>query len=204
MEDILKNMDEDKRKRVINSALEEFSVNTFKKASTNNIVKNAGISKGLLYHYFSTKQALYDYLMFFVFTVVIDEIKVKLDWNDGDLFNRLKQVVLLKMGVAKEYPYLMEFGKKIYEQGSVDDMKKKLEEYEPDIYNEIYTKNIDYSKFRDGLDINRAIFITESTLTALAEKMIKVANIQGAKIDFSMVVAESEQYLNILKSAFYK
>jgi AcrR family transcriptional regulator len=44
MEEILKNMGEEKRNRIINSALEEFSKNSFEKASTNNIVKKAGIS----------------------------------------------------------------------------------------------------------------------------------------------------------------
>ena len=56
MEKIFKNIDIEKRDRIINSALEEFSKNRFEKASTNNIVKNANISKGLLFHYFANKK----------------------------------------------------------------------------------------------------------------------------------------------------
>lgn len=58
--EIFKNIDEEKRGRIINSALEEFSKNSFDKASTNIIVKNAGISKGSLFHYFKNKQELYE------------------------------------------------------------------------------------------------------------------------------------------------
>ena len=39
MNEILKNMDAEKRDRIINAALEEFAKNGFDKASTNNIVK---------------------------------------------------------------------------------------------------------------------------------------------------------------------
>ena len=52
MDEILKKMDQDKRERIINSSLEEFSKNKFEKASTNTIVKNANISKGLLFRVF--------------------------------------------------------------------------------------------------------------------------------------------------------
>ena len=43
MDDILNNIDSDKRDRIINAAIDEFAAYPFEKASTNNIVKKAGI-----------------------------------------------------------------------------------------------------------------------------------------------------------------
>lgn len=56
MDDLLLHVNPEKKERMINSALKEFSVNTFQKASTNTIVEEAGISKGLLFHYFGNKK----------------------------------------------------------------------------------------------------------------------------------------------------
>ena len=65
MENLLVKVDVEKRDKIINSALKEFSINTFQKASTNTIVEDAGISKGLLFHYFGSKEKLYKYLEYF-------------------------------------------------------------------------------------------------------------------------------------------
>ncbi|MGG7175952.1 TetR/AcrR family transcriptional regulator [Clostridium paraputrificum] len=47
------------KEKIINIALEEFAQHGYQAASTNTICKNAKISKGLLYHYYSSKEALY-------------------------------------------------------------------------------------------------------------------------------------------------
>gem|GEM_PF-5223972 len=50
------NLAEDKRQAIINAALKEFSINHYATASTNKIVSNANISKGILFHYFGSKK----------------------------------------------------------------------------------------------------------------------------------------------------
>lgn len=47
------------KERIINVALEEFAQNGYQAASTNVICKKAEISKGLLYHYYGSKEKLY-------------------------------------------------------------------------------------------------------------------------------------------------
>ena len=86
MEEVLKKLDPEKRDRIINSAMDEFGRNSYEKALTNTIVKNAGISKGLLFHYFKSKQELYDYLEKFVFQKMMDVILEEIDWNETDIF----------------------------------------------------------------------------------------------------------------------
>ncbi len=48
-----------KQDAIINAALKSFALNGYKKTSTDVIVREAGISKGLLFHYFISKQGLY-------------------------------------------------------------------------------------------------------------------------------------------------
>lgn len=54
---------DEKKQRVVDAALEEFSVKTFSQASLNKIIKNAGIPKGSFYQYFENKEELYTYLL---------------------------------------------------------------------------------------------------------------------------------------------
>ena len=52
----------DKQDRMINAAMKQFYLEGYKRASTDEIVKDAKISKGLLFHYFLSKKGLYQFL----------------------------------------------------------------------------------------------------------------------------------------------
>ena len=56
MNDKFFDLKKDKQDRIINAALQVFALNGYRHASTDDIVKLASISKGLLFHYFE-KQA---------------------------------------------------------------------------------------------------------------------------------------------------
>ncbi|WBW95639.1 TetR/AcrR family transcriptional regulator [Oceanirhabdus sp. W0125-5] len=204
MEEIFKNMDPEKRDRIINSALEEFSTNRFEKASTNNIVKNAGISKGLLYHYFSSKRILYEYLETFVIEIITDAISKEMNWEEKDLFARLKQIVLIKLKVYVRYPYLVAFGKVMFEKKSIDELKKEAENYIPDVYKKVYYENIDFTLFKDNVDVQKAIKITQWSLEKLGEEWMKSSALASGDTDYSGLSQEIDEYLEILKRAFYK
>jgi AcrR family transcriptional regulator len=59
------NLPEEKRKLIINVAIEEFAAHPFQTASISDIVRKAGIAKGSFYQYFEDKQDLYHYLIEF-------------------------------------------------------------------------------------------------------------------------------------------
>ena len=48
-------LDEEKRQKILDAALMEFAEHGYEKASTNRIVKEAGIGKGMLFYYFKSK-----------------------------------------------------------------------------------------------------------------------------------------------------
>ena len=56
-------LDQDKRERIIEVALNEFAAYGYENSSTNRIVKECGISKGSLFKYFENKEDLYFYLI---------------------------------------------------------------------------------------------------------------------------------------------
>ena len=134
MDDKLLKMDPEKKERLINAALEEFGSHEYDKASTNVIVKNAGISKGLLYHYFTTKDHLLEYLIAFTMTMFADTISDGVDWDKGDVLQRMADIIIIKMKIIKSYPHLISFSKKMYAGKSLEEIKALIEEYIPNVY----------------------------------------------------------------------
>lgn len=208
MEEILKNMDEEKRNKIINSAIDEFAKLPYAKASTNNIVKNAGISKGLLFHYFGNKKDLYEKLIKFVLNKLADEITEQINWDETDVFNRIKQVVIFKMKLGQQYPRMFDFVFKMLSNtnaNSAEEIIKLYEKYGIDVAGimaDLYTKNIDYSKFRDQSSIDKSINIIRWTLEKYAEEYIMmVGDIKD--FDFPKAAEAIDVYIDVLKKAFY-
>ena len=47
------------KRKIVDSALREFSKNGYRGCSVNDICRHGGVSKGIVYHYFDTKESLY-------------------------------------------------------------------------------------------------------------------------------------------------
>ena len=62
MNDKFWDLNKTKQNSMINGALKVFSRDGFRHASTDEIVAEAGISKGLLFHYFYSKSGIYEFL----------------------------------------------------------------------------------------------------------------------------------------------
>ncbi|WP_160198442.1 TetR/AcrR family transcriptional regulator [Senegalia massiliensis] len=204
METILEKIDIEKRDRIINSALEEFSKNNFEKASTNNIVKRAQISKGLLYHYFGTKQKLYEFLKEFSIKKTIENIESNINWDEKDFLLRLKQVGIIKLKMSDRYPYLFNFFSRIFENASVEDMKKLSDKYSLGLIDKIYTQNIDFSLFRDDIDKQKAFTIINWTFEKYGEQKILEIRNSNEKINYKIIEKEVDEYIEIFRKSFYK
>ena len=62
MNDKFFELSKEKQDRMINGAVRVFAENGYKHASTDDMVKVAGVSKGLWFHYFGNKLGLYEFM----------------------------------------------------------------------------------------------------------------------------------------------
>ena len=76
----------EKQDRMINAALKIFAVNGYQKASTDDIVKEAGISKGLLFHYFGSKAGVYTFMYEYSSRFMTMELERAVSLREKDLF----------------------------------------------------------------------------------------------------------------------
>lgn len=204
IENLLAHVDKDKSDRIINSALKEFSINTFEKASTNTIVEDAGVSKGILFHYFSSKEKLFKYLEYFSIKVTSDAIVDELNWEQKDIFIRIKEISLIKFKVFQKYPYLAEFSLKINQNKTFDEIMSAYPDFQIDLYSQIYTYNIDYTLFKEGVNKKKSMDIVRWTTEKYGEEFrtkIKHGNIV---FDYKVIEQELFEYIDMLKACFYK
>ncbi len=79
-------LDIEKRNRIFDAGLREFAEQNYNEASTNNIVKVAGISKGSLFKYFKNKEDLYFFILDSVIADLVEETKNDISSLKGDIF----------------------------------------------------------------------------------------------------------------------
>jgi len=193
-----------KKERLINCAFEEFGTNTFDKASTNKIVKNANVSRGLLYHYFENKQDLYDCLKTFAYEEMLEALQTQLNWEDSDILLRIKQIVLIKMEVAKRYPAMLQFLTRMSENMSFEEVKQLTQDFAPGFYEQIYTKNIDFSLFKDDVDMARAIKVIMWTIEKFSEEFQNRLKTENFDMELDIFLNEFNEYIELFRTTFYK
>ncbi|HHU91587.1 MAG TPA: TetR/AcrR family transcriptional regulator [Halanaerobiaceae bacterium] len=106
------NLPVEKRERIIEAAIDEFSRYSFHKARVTAIADNAGIAKGSFYQYFEDKKDLYKYLMEIIAEKKLSYINKDMLMNREKygFFQLLREVFLSGIRFAKENPRLVPIG----------------------------------------------------------------------------------------------
>lgn len=200
---IFKSLKPEKQERIINAAMKEFVQSGFEKASTNEIVKVAKISKGSLFNYFNSKKELYLHLIEYG-VQVIEHIYDQIDLDETDIFKRLEKLGLKKLRIQKKFPQVFDFFLSIMQEES-NEVKDIIQQRVHSIHKKGYAKiyeNLDYSKFRDDIDIEKAIEILNWTMYGFGDKAINQLTTFGEVGEHYLL--EWESYSQILKNSFYK
>jgi TetR/AcrR family transcriptional regulator len=196
----------EKQDRILNAALKEFAQKGYENASTNGIVKSAGISKGLLFHYFKNKKELYLYLYNHFADVMAKEFFNELDFSERDIFERMKTLMNLKSKLMARHPEVFDFMVAAAME-SAEEVKELLNNANTELIHSSYSQlfeNIDTTKFRDGVDIQRAINIIMWTLQGFSNQELEKAKALNKDLhDFDEAFTEAEVYIEMLKKAFY-
>lgn len=83
------NLKKEKKERIIQAALKEFSIHSFKDASITSIVRKAEISRGSFYQYFGNKEKLYQYLVNDLYLKHRQDLYGIIQKNAGNLYDSL-------------------------------------------------------------------------------------------------------------------
>lgn len=199
----------EKQERIINAAMKEF-LGGFKKASTDVIVRDAGISKGLLFHYFGTKENLYDFLIDYAIGIVMKEYLDLINMRQKDIFDSIWQMSLLKQDLSQRFPAIFNFLSCVYLDAKACPAKVRLnrfKEMQTKKFADIY-EHCDRSLFRDDVDPQKAISLIQWALHGWADSKTDLMSPETVgeemKEKYDLYLEEMRKYLDILRKCFYK
>lgn len=191
----------EKQNRIIEASLSMFGKLGYKKASSNDIATLAGISKGMIFHYFGSKKNLYLYLLDFAGNAISDAMNQYDFTETTDFFDRIIAGSNLKIAVMRKYPSLLLFlGNVFYETDTTvkDDIQKVFRQGELTRNNFILSET-DLSKFKDNVDPNLVINI----IVKFSEGYIN-GKVLDASFDLDQMMDEITSCLLLMKNNFYK
>lgn len=190
----------EKQDRMINAALKVFAGNGYKHASTDDIVAEAGISKGLLFHYFINKLGLYAFLYDYSIRFMALELSTGVSRDEDDYFALFRQMEAAKLQVLKNYPYMQQF----IDSTEYENVKEALLATEEKKYTlrearENIIKRADLSRFCPGADVEKLTSILNYTIQGIMKKSFFEASFQP-----EMIYEEINSYLDMMKTLSYK
>ena len=200
------NLEPEKRERIVNAALNEFAIRGYEKASTNEIVKEAEISKGLLFHYFKSKKQLYLYLYDFGMHIFEHEFFERIDIGEQEFFVKIRQISRVKLELQRKYPKLFKFITEAYLETN-QEIRGELESRNNTILMVSMSRlfqNIDTSRLREDMTLGEALNIISWTIEGLVNEEFKICKVLKKELDFERLFEQADKYLDVLEKLFYK
>ena len=190
----------EKQDRMINAALKVFAMNGYRHASTDDMVREASISKGLLFHYFGSKLGVYTFVYDYSVRYLALELRSNVNKNETDLFDLMKQVECARMHAMSGYPYMQMFlNRSMTEEDTeallaVAEKKHNLEE----LFDEIYSR-IELSSLPTGVDGDKLRRMLDHTMKGLMNERFLESSFQPER-----VYREIVDYLDLMHSLVYR
>ena len=197
---------------ILNTAIEIFGRLGFSSASTNEIVKHAKVSKGLLFHHFKDKKSLYMACQLHVMEQYGEFMKDRVNTDSCDFFERILDNLHVKLEFGRKYPeYLTLINRAWYMDHEESILNRKAaEEYAlksaaaGQIYLNFY-KGIDTSKFREKTDVQMLLNYVRLTMEAAWRRYSAERNNNPILLynDIDIYINEAKEILDLFKNGAY-
>lgn len=174
MNDKFFDLKKEKQDRIINSAMKVFALNGYRNASTDDIVKEAGISKGLLFHYFENKIGIYTFLFDYSARYTTLELKSNVEENEHNIFEIMRQVELAKLLSIRSYPYMQMFLKSCMKEDifealmAIEEKRCELAELYDNIYHQANSSNLN-----SNVELDKIIDIMKFTIEGMMNRYFR-------------------------------
>lgn len=202
----LLDLDSQRRDAILNAALKEFSLQGYDNASTNVIAKEAGLSKALMFHYVSSKQELFLVVYDYFSKLIKLEYFELMNYEEKDIFDRLRQSYLLQIKLSEKYPWILEFNK-LSRTTNSNEVNKELgirtQEEHLNCYPKLFDE-IDETKFRKGLNIETCKqFIYWSNIGFANQVLEEIRSNENNQLDCDAIMSKLDEYFDELRKIFY-
>lgn len=199
------NIPESKREIIINACIDEFATHGYEKSSTDRIIKTAGISKGGLYEYISSKEELFIFTTEHTYKELYGFIRTGLK-RDGeelpdDILERFRLVSSIAIDFYIKNPEYVRFIANTYrinDQNLEDKIKKIFMKQFLIVFGSISGDTLRYD--REQL-IDLLIWLLARTRDDFLHALKKNKNVKKLK---TIYMKNWDFYLSVLKTGIYK
>lgn len=190
--------------KIINAGYEIFAKSNYEKASTNAIVKTAGVSRGLLYHYFKDKEELYKFLVYHGSHVIMKLLDHADIWNEQDYIKRMRVTILRKFKIVEIYPYLIDFFMAMRHTLTAEKIRALLGDEYIHFMMKFNETAYDASLFKEGIDIDKAKKNILWTLEKSGEEYQDMIIALNKSFDAEEAINHLDEYFDFLREIFYR
>lgn len=195
---------------ILKAAMEVFGKEGYAGASTNEIVKNANVSKGLLFHHFKNKETLFNECQLYAMTQFAAFMTKNVDKSETDFFDRILTNLKIKMEFSCKNPEFLTFLNRTWllEEKDTPFIRAAMEEMSApqDERMKLFFNGIDTSQFRKNLDLYKIIDYTRIALEASWARFFKRHhNDADAMVkDMGSYLKEAEEIISLFRDGAYK
>ena len=147
-------LSQEKQYRIINAGLEVFGKYEYKHAITDEIAHKAGISKGLLFHYFENKKSFYLYLFKYCQEEILAGVIDENFYQITDFFELIRYGAKKKIEMITKHPFMMSFVVRSFyslHENISDEINIKMQNALSSSFEQYFSK-IDFSPFKEDID----------------------------------------------------
>ena len=206
MRERLDNLPEDKKEKIIAASLQEFSVKGYQQASTNTITHAAGISKGLLFHYFGSKKKLFLWLVDYCLELGQQWYREKKLTLSADMIERALEIGILKLEYFHQHQLVSLFLATAFTdppKDLQDEMEARIKTRTTEALKLLYS-DVDMTLFRKDIDKNKAMEMLMITMEGLRQKYSKLYKGHWDANAAEKSLKDFRDYMEIFKHGAYK
>lgn len=186
--------------------MDEFIEYGYDSASTNRIVERAGIAKGTLFKYFSSKEDLFFYLHDKISDAIRPQIYNLDDEIPEGLFEVLKLITIKKAAIRYRFPREYGLAVQIVKNASHPVYRKLLEKYTEQSMQlfERLVQKVDTSNLRPGVSREEAFRLVGWTIRGMEEYIMEQAQTREYTEEYeNSLYAEFDRACELLKYGLY-
>lgn len=162
------NLPEEKQKRVLETAIEEFSEKGYEGASINLIVSRLGIAKGSIYQYFTSKKSLFLYIFDYAVELIRKSLKqVKSETRDDPVFERIKKSLLTGIDFIEHHPFIFRiYLKMMFERESPfrHELLERIRLFSSEYLNSLLIEGREKGEIREDVDLKTMVFLLDAVM----------------------------------------
>lgn len=189
----------ERQQRILDAAYQVFSQSSYKGASMSAIAACGGISKALLFHYFTNKKELYMYLWNHALEVTKQEVSEYKVMETDDFFEMLHRSLLAKCSLMEKYPYISAFSLNAYYE-QYPEIKSAIEDsfsQESQKSENLVLSKINTAKLRKDID-EKAMY--EEIFYAMDGYMLK--QYRSGRFESQKIKRDIERLINLWRTIY--